>query len=108
MKEFHWNPEAQQAFELLKDCLTSTSILALPSMKESFFLYTDASQFAVGVVLAQVQNGLKRVICYASKSLNKAHSRYSTTKRELLAIVKYAKHFKHYLLGRQFKIITHH
>ena len=107
-KDFHWNPEAHKAFEQLKDCLTSTPILAFPSMNEPFILYTDASQFAIGAVLAQVQNGLERVICYASKSLNKAQSRYSTTKRELLAIVSYTRHFKHYLLGRRFKINTDH
>ena len=77
-------------------------------MKEPFILYTDASQFAIGAVLAQVQNGLERDFCYASKSLNEAQSRYSTTKRELLAIFNYTRHFKHYLLGRQFKIITDH
>ena len=77
-------------------------------MKEPFILYADASQFAMGAVVAQVQDGLERVICYASKSLNKAQSRYSTTKRELLAVVNYTKHFKHYLLGRRFKIITDH
>ena len=107
-KEFHWNPEAHKAFEQLKDCLTSTPNLAFPSMNEPFILYTDASQFAIGAVLAQVQNDLERVICYASKSLNKAQSRYSTTKRKLLAIVNYTRHFKHYLLGQQFKIITDH
>ena len=74
-------------------------------MKEPFILYTDASQFAIRAILAQVQNGLDRVICYASKSLNRAQSCYSTTKRELLAIVSYTKHVKHYLLGRRFKIV---
>ena len=92
----------------MKDCLTSTPILAFPSLREPFILYTDANQFAIGAVLAQVQTGLDRVICYASKSLNKAQSRYSTTKRELLAIVTYTRHFKHYLRGRQLKIVTDH
>ena len=77
-------------------------------MNEPFILYTDASQFAIGAVLAQVQNDLERVICYASKSLNKAQSRYSTTQREILAIVIYTRLFNHYLLGRQSKIITDH
>ena len=107
-KELHGNPEAQTAFEQLKDCLTLTPILAFPWMKEPFILYTDASQFAIGAILAQVQNGLERVICYASKFLNKAQSRYSTTKQELLAIVNYTRHFMHYLLGQRFKIITDH
>ena len=107
-KDFHWNPEAHKALEQLKDYLTSTPILAFLSMNEPFILYTDASQFAIGAALAQVQNGLERVIFYASKSLNKAQSRYSTTKRELLAIVHYTRHFEHYLLSRRFKIITDH
>ena len=109
-KEFHWHPEARKAFEQLKDCLTSSPILAFPTMKEPFILilYTDASQFAIGAVLAHVQNGIERVICCASKSLNKAQRRCSTTTRELLAIVNYTRHLRHYLLGRQFKIIRDH
>ena len=91
----------------MKDCLTSSPILTFPTRKEPFILYTDASQFANGAVLAHVQNGLERVICYASKSLNKAQSRYSTTKQQLLAIVNYTRHFKHYLLSRRFKILTY-
>ena len=107
-KEFYWTPEAQQAFEQLKDCLTLSPILAFPSMKEPLILYTGASQIAIRAVLSQFQDGLERVICYASKALNKVQSRYSTTNFELLAIINYTKHFKHYLLGRRFMIITDH
>ena len=75
-------------------------------MREPFILYTDASQHAMGAGLAQIQNGSERVICYASKSFSKAQSRYSTTKRELLAIVNFTRKFKQYLLGRKFQIVT--
>ena len=71
-KDFQWHSEVQQAFEQLRDCLIWSPIFAFPQMKEPFILYTDASQFATGSVLTQVQNGHERVICYASKSLNKA------------------------------------
>ena len=67
--KFDWTPEAQDAFESLKLKLTSTPILAFPCLKEPFILYTDASQFAMGAVLAQVQDGKERAFCYASKSL---------------------------------------
>ena len=107
-KNFLWNCEAQEAFEVLKARLTSAPIMAFPSMREPFILYTDASQHAMGAVLAQIQNGSERVICYASKSFSKAQSQYSTTKRELLAIVNFTRHFKHYLLGRKFQIVTDH
>ena len=107
-KDFLWNSEAQQAFEVLKARLTSAPNLAFPSMRDLFILYTDASQHAMGAVLAQIQNGSERVICYAFKSFSKAHNRYSTTKRELLAIVTFTRHFRHYLLGRKFQIVTDH
>ena len=65
--KFEWTPQAQDAFDSLKLKLTSTPILAFPCLKEPFILYTDASQFAMGAVLAQVQDGKERAICYASR-----------------------------------------
>ena len=105
---FTWTGEAQDAFETLKARLTSTPILAFPCLQEPFILYTDASQFAMGAVLAQVQDGMKRAICYASKALSKSQTKYSATRRELLAIVNFTRHFRHYLLGRKFRIVTDH
>ena len=107
-KNFNWTPEAQDAFETLKSRLTTTPILAFPMMKEPFILYTDASLTAMGAVLSQVQDGQERAICYASKAFSKAQTRYSATKRELLAVVNFTRHFKHYLLGQKFTIITDH
>ena len=99
-------PEAQDAFESLKLKLTSTPILAFPCLKEPFILYTDASQFAMGAVLAQVQDGKERAVCYASKSLSKSQTKYSATRRELLALVTFTRRFRHYLLGQKFAIVT--
>ena len=90
--EFQWTPEAQESFDASKHKLTSTPILVFPPMKEPFILYTDASLTAMGAVLALVQNGLERAICYASKALTKAQTRYSATKRELLAVVHFTRH----------------
>ena len=106
--EFECTPEAQDAFESLKKKLTSTPILSFPCLKEPFILYTDASQFAMGAVLAQVQDGKERAICYASKSLPKSQTKYSATRRELLALVTFTRHFRHYLLGQKFTIVTDH
>ena len=105
---FLWTPEAQVAFETLKRKLMSTPILALPSMKEPFILYTDASMTDMGAVLSQLQDDQERAICFAPKAFSKAQTRYSATKRELLAVVNLTRHFRHYLLGRQFKIVTDH
>ena len=105
---FDWTLEAQDAFESLKLKLTSTPILAFPCLKEPFILYTDASQFAMGAVLAQKQDGKERAIFYASKSLSKSQTKYSATRRELLALVTFTRHFRHYLLGQKFTKVTDH
>ena len=62
----------------------------------------------MGAVVAQVQDGMEKVICYASKALSKSQTKFSATRRELLAIVTFTRHFRHYLLGRQFTIVTDH
>ena len=105
---FTWTEEKQEAFENLEKHLSSTPILAFPDVKEPFILYTDASLTAMGTVLAQVKDGKRRAICYASKASSKSQTNYSATKRELLAIATFTRHFKHYLLGRKFKIVTDH
>ena len=106
--KFEWTPEAQDAFESLKLKLTSTPILAFPCLKEPFIFYTDASQFAMGAVLAQVQDGKERAICYASKSLSKSQTKYSATRRKLLSLVTFTRHFRHFLLGQKFTKVTDH
>ena len=106
--KFEWTREAQDAFEFLKLKLTSTPILAFPCLKEPFVLYTDASQFAMGAVLAQVQDGKERAISYASRSFSKSQTKYSAIRRELLALVTFTRHFCHYLLGQKFTIVTDH
>ena len=105
---FTWTEETQEALEVLKNYLSSTPILPFPDVKEPFILYTDATLTAMAAVLTQVQNGKERAICYASKAFSKSQTNCSATKRELLAIVTFTRHFKHYLLGRKFKIITDH
>ena len=106
--KFERTREAQDLFEFLKLKPTSTPILAFPCLKAPFILTTDASQFAMGAVLAQVQHGKERAICYASRSLSKSQTKYSATRRELLAVVPFTRRFRHYLLGQIFTIVTDH
>ena len=105
---FIWTEETQEAFECLRKHLSFTPILAFPDVKEPFILYTDASLTAMGAVSAQVQDGKERANCNASKAFSKSQTNYSATKGELLAIVTFTRHFKHYLLGSKFKIVTDH
>ena len=105
---FTWTEETQEAFESLKKHLSSTPNLLFPDVREPFILYTDASLTAMGAVLAPVQDGKERAICYASKAFSKSQTNYCATRREILAIVTFTWHFNHYLPGRKFKNVTDH
>ena len=65
-------------------------------------------QTAMGAVLAQVQKGKERVICYWSRQLTKPEHGYSTTEKEALAAVLAVKEFYPYVYGFPFKLITDH
>ena len=107
--KFEWTPSCQEAFELLKSKLTSPPVLAHPDFQLPFILDTDASATGIGAVLSQCHSdGKEEVIAYASRTLSKPERRYCTTRRELLAVVTFVKHFRAYLLGRHFSLRTDH
>ena len=105
---FVWGSEQQRAFDALKACLLSAPILGFPTEEDRFVLDTDASLFAIGEVLNQIQNGEEVVIAYASRSLRLSQRRYCTTRREMLAAVVMCTHFRSYLRGSQFTLRTDH
>ena len=103
--EFNFNNDCENAFEIIKQILISPEILQFPDFEKEFILRTDASGFALGAVLS---NHDDKPIAYGSKTLNPAERNYSTIEKELLAIVWAVKHYRPYLFGRHFKILTDH
>ncbi|KAL1270914.1 hypothetical protein QQF64_029930 [Cirrhinus molitorella] len=84
-----WTPECQQAFEHLKERLTSAPTLGYADFTLPFVLETDASSLGLGAVLYQQQGGKKTVIAYASRRLRGVEHNdrnYSSMKLELLAL----------------------
>ena len=71
-KVFQWSEECQNAFDILKDKLTSAPVLAYPRGGGNFILDTDCSGFGMGAVLSEIQDGEEKVIAYASHTLNKS------------------------------------
>ena len=106
--KFVWDGGCEASFRELKRKLTTSPVLALPQPDGRFVLDTDASNFAIGGVLSQVQGGLERVIAYGSRSLTKEEKNYCVTRRELLAITEFLKKYRQYILGRRFTIRTDH
>ena len=107
-KKWAWTDEHAQAFYALRQAMTEAPVLAYPNATDLFILDTDASDFAIGAELSQLQDGKERTISYDSKSLCSKQQGYCTTRKELLAVVVFVRHYQHYLLGRKFVVRTDH
>ena len=107
-KGFRWSSDCQGAFEELKGLLTRSPVLGYPEEEGRIILDPDASDIGLGAVLSQEQGGREVVLCYASRTLNKAEKNYCVTRRELLAVIFGLRKFRHYLLGRHVRIRTDH
>ncbi|CAC5401135.1 Retrovirus-related Pol polyprotein from transposon 297,Retrovirus-related Pol polyprotein from transposon 17.6 [Mytilus coruscus] len=107
-REFLWTNDSQEAFEKLKGKLVSPPFLSHPDFSQTFILDTDASNRAISGVLSHVIDGEEHVIAYGSRTLSKTECLYCVTRQELLAVVHFVKHFRHFLYGRRFIIRTDH
>ena len=106
--KFRWEVEQQEAFGALKTALTTPPVLALPNHNDPIIMDCDASDHAIGCELIQAQDGLEKVISYGSYALSKEQRRYCTTRKELLAIVRFCRQHRYHLLGKPFTIRTDH
>nr|GFA98834.1 reverse transcriptase domain-containing protein [Tanacetum cinerariifolium] len=105
---FIFSNECIQAFKTLKDKLTEAPILIAPTWDQPFELMCDASDFAVGAVLGQRIEKHFRPIYYASKTMNQAEANYTTTEKEMLAVVYAFKKFRSYLIMNKSIVYTDH
>ena len=102
---FKWTEECAQGFNHLKDCLTLPPILAMPDWAKPFILNTNAYEVGIGAVSSQCDpDGSELVIAYASRLLTRIERNYCVTRKELLAVVTFLNHFRHYLIGTPFTI----
>nr|GFB97819.1 reverse transcriptase domain-containing protein [Tanacetum cinerariifolium] len=105
---FIFSNECIQAFKTLKDKLTEALILIAPNWDQPFELMCDASDYAVGAVLGQRIEKNFRPIHYASKTMNQAEANYTTTEKEMLAVVYAFKKFRSYLIMNKSIVYTDH
>ena len=92
----------------LKRSLVKAPILQSPNWDLPFEIMCDASDFAVGTILGQRIDKKPTAICYASKTLADAQLNYTTTKKELLAVVFAYEKFRPYILGSKVIVYTNH
>ncbi|XP_027124143.1 uncharacterized protein [Coffea arabica] len=105
---FEFDETCKGAFDKLKELLTSSPIIQPPDWNLPFEIMCDASDYAVGAVLGQRVGRAAHVIYYASRALNGAQLNYSTTEKELLAVVFALEKFRSYLLGAKVIIFSDH
>ena len=98
---FKWTKVEQQAFETIKLAISKETLLSYPDFSKTFEIHTDASLTQLGAVLSQEG----KPIAFYSRKLTSPQQKYTTTERELLAIVETLKEFRNILLGQ--KIIVH-
>ncbi|GJU98558.1 reverse transcriptase domain-containing protein [Tanacetum coccineum] len=105
---FFFSKECIESFNTLKKKLTEAPILVAPDWDLPFEIMCDASDFAVGAVLGQRKTKHFQPIHYASKTMTNAQAHYTTTEKELLAVVYAFKKFWPYLVLSKSIVYTDH
>jgi len=110
--QFTWSKEADDSFNKLKESFKIGEVLIFPDPEKEFIVETDASDFAVGCVLSQINSAdnLLHPVAFHSRSLNRAEINYTIYDKELLAIITAFDTWRHHLEGAKYpvRIITDH
>ncbi len=107
---FQWTPEHQNAFEKLKNVLTSVPVMAYFDTKKDTVITVDASPVGISAILAQKDPSGDncRTVAYASLALLPVEKRYSQTEKEALSIVWAVGQFHLFIYGKPFQLVTDH
>jgi hypothetical protein len=101
-----WEDEQHSAFNTVKTMLTTRPVLAVFEPTRKTELHTDASATAIGAILLQEFDGVQRVIAYFSKQITSDQRHYHSYELETMAVVYALQHFRVYLIGIQFTVVT--
>lgn len=105
--QFSWGPDQEKVRQELISRLTNEPILKVFDPKLHTEVHTDASSAGYGGVLLQTHtDGKRHVVAYFSKVTQGAENKYHSYELETLAVVKSLQHFRHYLVGLKFVVVT--
>ena len=106
---FVWNETCQRSFDSLKSSISTSPCLAIPDVEDplrSYELHVDASGSGYGAYLSQIIDGERRIVAYYSKSVPVRKRKLGACKKEFLAMHSSILHFKQYLKGTEFIVVS--
>ena len=103
-KKWNWTEKEERAFRKLKERFTKKPVLVAPNIDKKMRMEVDALDYAMGgVLLMECGDGLWRPVAFLSKSLNETERNYEIHDKEMLAIIRGLKAWRHLLEGVQYK-----
>lgn len=107
--EVNWGRKEEESFHKLKNALCTATALSTPACNKPFQVHTDASDYAVGCCLTQIdEKGDYKPIAFASQKLNGSQKNWATIEKEAYAVLFGLKKFDKWLHGNSVEIITDH
>ena len=108
-RSFRWGEEQDNAFKSIINLVAKIPSLFHYDSSEKSRVKMYASHKGLGACLEQeIEPGVWAPTAFASRFLNNAERNYSTNELELLAIVWACEHYRTYLLGNRFQVLTNH
>jgi hypothetical protein len=105
-KRFEWNEAEAMAFQNVKNAYKENQILILGNPEKQAWVHADASNYAIGLVISQEDDqGRRRPVLFYSRKLLPPEMNYTTSDKEMLAIVQTLKKFRHLLQGTKYPVI---
>ena len=105
---FDWSAQCQREFDDIKQALVSAPVLALPRWDLPFTLRCDASETGIGCLLVQNIDGVRRIVCCASRKWTPCEMNYDVRRKECFGCVYGIRKFREYLQGAKFTLETDH
>lgn len=105
-KEIAWGPECQEAFEAIKEYLSSPPVLTKAEPGEPLYLYLSAGPLAIWAALIWEHEGQLKPVYYVSQVLKEIETRYPNIEKFAFALVMASRKLRHYFQGREIKVIT--
>nr|CAI5859444.1 unnamed protein product [Callosobruchus analis] len=104
-----WDEEQKNGFANIKQAYLNVTLMVHPDFKKEFFVQCDSSDYAIGGRLFQKSNADEQeVIAYTSRTLKGSQLRYTTTEKEMFALLSCLEQWRSMLLGRNITVLTDH